>query len=218
MLIWANLVNDELELELRRRIRKTMKGHNIVDGVFEADLVAAVKPVVTDWKSEKENSKLEWVKPSMRSRDWVAKTAFGEYFIAVDADTAGGAAYLWLPQQPEDSDYFADFPNVATAMKAAEVCYRRKSIEPFFTGCKDKDGNYLFLGDKVLDRNAGPHTKEEYWNPEYEIIWQAPTFTLKHIGGGKDGGSHDFILRCGGGNGNLERIECGPFHDLFKDI
>ena len=75
------------------------------------------------------------------------------------------------------------------------------------TGCKDKDGNELFLGDKVRYRNDGPRTKPGYWNPEYEIVFDAPMFSLKHIGGGKDGQNHLFILRSGGLNGSLELIE-----------
>lgn len=80
------------------------------------------------------------------------------------------------------------------------------------TGCKDKDGNALYLGDRVRYRLEGSHTKREYWNPEYEIIWDAPSFTLKHVGGGKDGGSHAFILKHGGFNGDLTLISRGPHH------
>ena len=80
---------------------------------------------------------------------------------------------------------------------------------PVCTGCKDKDGNLLFLGDRVRYLLAGKHTKEEYWNPEYEIVWEAPTFTLKHIGGGKDGGSHDWILRTGFVNKSLVLLSRG---------
>lgn len=74
------------------------------------------------------------------------------------------------------------------------------------TGCFDRNGVELFLGDKVRYIHEGPHTRKEYWNPEYEVIWAPPSFTLKHIGGGKDGGSHAFILRCGGANGYLVKI------------
>lgn len=80
------------------------------------------------------------------------------------------------------------------------------------TGCKDKDGNALYLGDRIRYRLEGSHTKREYWNPEYEIIWDAPSFTLKHVGGGKDGGSHAFILKHGGFNGDLTLISRGPHH------
>ena len=75
------------------------------------------------------------------------------------------------------------------------------------TGCKDRNGHMVCLGDHVRYRLEGAHTKPEYWNPEYEVIFIAPSFTLKHIGGGKDGGNHDFKLRCGGGNGDLEIIK-----------
>lgn len=82
-------------------------------------------------------------------------------------------------------------------------------LTPIYTGVKDKDGNKLYLGDSVRYLNEGPHTKREYWNPEYEIVWDAPEFTLKHVGGGKDGGSHSFILKHGGGNGCLELVSRG---------
>lgn len=74
------------------------------------------------------------------------------------------------------------------------------------SGCFDKDGNELFVGDRVRHNFSGPHTKEEYWNPEYEIVFDPPSFTLKHIGGGKDGGQHLFILKYGRVNGDLELI------------
>jgi len=80
------------------------------------------------------------------------------------------------------------------------------------TGCRDRNGEPIYLGDKVRYNLEGSHTKQEYWNPEYEVIFVPPSFTLKHVGGGKDGGSHDFKLRCGGGNGDLEIIERGPYH------
>lgn len=85
------------------------------------------------------------------------------------------------------------------------------------TGCKDRNGEQIYLGDKVRYRLEGTHTKPEYWNPEYEVIFVPPAFTLKHIGGGKDGGSHDFKLRHGGGNGDLEIIERGPYHAALAE-
>lgn len=74
-------------------------------------------------------------------------------------------------------------------------------------GLRDSNGNELRCGDTVRYRLEGSHTKEEYWNPEYRIIYDAPSFTLEHIGGGKDGGSRDFKLKHGGGNGDLELIK-----------
>lgn len=80
------------------------------------------------------------------------------------------------------------------------------------TGVKDKDGEPLYLGDRVRYCIESRHTEEAYWNPEYEIVWKAPSFTLKHVGGGKDGGSHDFILRCGGSNGDLQLLQRGALY------
>lgn len=82
----------------------------------------------------------------------------------------------------------------------------RKCKTPKCTGCKDRNGKMLFLGDRVVYHLEGPHTKVEYWNPQYEIIWDAPMFALKHIGGGLDGGSHLFKLKSGGINGALELL------------
>jgi hypothetical protein len=98
---------------------------------------------------------------------------------------------------------------VIAALEAAQPAgtVTVKAVYRTSTGVKDKDGNELFLGDKVRYLISGPHTKKDYWNPEYEIVWKAPAFTLKHIGGGKHGDNADFILRCGGGNGALELIE-----------
>lgn len=241
---WANLVNDDLELELRNRIRKTMKGHNIIDGVFEADLVAAVKPVVMEWEQpmsgeecvaimkevadaeiatnkddavqhQYETSKLIWEKVSPHGRDIFAKTPFGDFTISKDSDLAGGRCYLWHPDQLPDADYFADFAYERLARDCAEKLYARLLLQPVFTGIKDKNDNYLFLGDTVRYCMESKSTKEEFHNPEYEIIWDAPGFTLKHIGGGKDGGSHDFILKYR--SDEFERLTRGK-HSLTHSI
>lgn len=79
-----------------------------------------------------------------------------------------------------------------------EIVMKRKLniLTPTFTGIYDKDNHPLFVGDTIRYLLDGPSTKEEYWNPEYEIVFDAPCFTLKHIGGGKDGdGPHTFILK-----------------------
>lgn len=77
---------------------------------------------------------------------------------------------------------------------------------PHDTGVKDKNGEPIFEGDRVRYWLEGSHTRWEYWNPEYVVEWQPPKFGLQHVGGGKDNGAHDFILRAGGGNGKLEII------------
>ncbi len=75
------------------------------------------------------------------------------------------------------------------------------------TGCFDMNHREIFLGDRVIYHLEGSHTKQEYWNPEYEVIWQPPTFELKRVGGGLDCNSHMFILRYGGVNGKLEVMD-----------
>lgn len=73
-------------------------------------------------------------------------------------------------------------------------------------GVRDATGREIRCGDVVRYRLAGKHTKPEYWNPEYEVIYDAPAFTLRHVGGGKCGGSLGFKLRHGGGNRDLRII------------
>lgn len=77
---------------------------------------------------------------------------------------------------------------------------------PISTGVNDKNGTELFLGDIVRNNNESSNTKKEYWYPEYKIVWEPPSFTLEHIGGGLPGDNRAFLLRNGGGNGNLELI------------
>ncbi len=54
------------------------------------------------------------------------------------------------------------------------------------TGVKDRDGREICVGDRLRIHLNGPNTKQEYWNPEYEVVFKAPSFGLKHVGGGKD--------------------------------
>jgi hypothetical protein len=54
------------------------------------------------------------------------------------------------------------------------------------TGVRDRDGRMVCVGDHIRIRLEGAGTRKEYWHPEYEVIFKAPGFTLKHIGGGKD--------------------------------
>lgn len=43
---FADLVNDQLESELRKVIRQILKHHKNVDGVLTADLVSGIKPII----------------------------------------------------------------------------------------------------------------------------------------------------------------------------
>ena len=51
------------------------------------------------------------------------------------------------------------------------------------TGCRDMNGVMIRLGDIVRYNLSSKYTKREYWNPEYEVIFDPPCFTLKHVGG-----------------------------------
>lgn len=83
----------------------------------------------------------------------------------------------------------------ASALKAerdaalAEVARLSTAIaaernQPTRTFIRDRNGREIMLGDLVLHHNAGPNTKREYWNGEYEVRWEAPSFVLRHVGGG----------------------------------
>lgn len=65
------------------------------------------------------------------------------------------------------------------------------------TGLRDKAGREMCVGDRVVDRNESKHTKPEYWNPEFIVDWKAPSFFLRHVGGGKNSDtSCNFHFRC----------------------
>lgn len=74
------------------------------------------------------------------------------------------------------------------------------------TGVRDMHGSPVYEGHVVRYNNSGPHTKPEYWCPEYVVEFAPPCFCLRHVGGGASGGNTAFILRCGGSNGMLEII------------
>lgn len=63
------------------------------------------------------------------------------------------------------------------------------------TGVMDKDGREICVGDRIMiDINSGA-TKREYWHPEYEVVFNPPCFTLKHVGGDKDSDTARFYWR-----------------------
>ncbi len=61
--------------------------------------------------------------------DYTAKVEQGVYTISVDSFQAGGAAYLWLPGQPDDDDYYMHFNNALEAMAGAERHYNMLLLE-----------------------------------------------------------------------------------------
>jgi hypothetical protein len=57
--------------------------------------------------------------------------------------------------------------------------------EGFGLGLFDKTGREILCGDTILHLNESENTKREYWYPIYKIVWDAPCFVARHIGGGK---------------------------------
>lgn len=70
---------------------------------------------------------------------------------------------------------------------AGELAYTR-------TGVSDRDGREILVGDTIRIHLSGKHTKKEYWNPEYRVVFKAPRFTLEHIGGGLDSSTARFYF------------------------
>ena len=71
----------------------------------------------------------------------------------------------------------------------------RESSKSVSSRVFDKNGVELEVGHIVLHHNQSQYTRCEYWDPIYEVVYAAPSFGLKWIGGGKDGGNHLFTLR-----------------------
>ncbi len=57
---------------------------------------------------------------------------------------------------------------------------------PIKTGVRDNKGREICLGDRLRFLNKSHDTPEENWFPEYEVIWNPPSFILRHIGGGSN--------------------------------
>lgn len=63
------------------------------------------------------------------------------------------------------------------------------------TNRKDKKGKTIFAGDIIKLHNKSEHTRREYWFPIFEVVWDGFEFSLKHLGGGKNGDNNMFQLR-----------------------
>ena len=72
----------------------------------------------------------------------------------------------------------------------------RKSVS---SGIFDMNGVEIEVGHIIHHHNQSQHTRCDYWDPVYLVVYNAPSFGLKWIGGGKDGGNHSFTLRCRSG-------------------
>ncbi len=96
-----------------------------------------------------------------------------------------------------DIQLIAAAPDLARALIASEAA--RKLAEERLaksvysrTGVKDQDGREICVGDRILIDLSSPHTKKEYWRPEYEVVFKPPHFALKHVGGDKDSDTAHF--------------------------
>jgi hypothetical protein len=67
---------------------------------------------------------LLWSEITPGGADKVALTAFGDYVISVDEESAGGAHHLWLAGEPADEDPHGEYRNMADAIRAADAHYR----------------------------------------------------------------------------------------------
>ena len=63
------------------------------------------------------------------------------------------------------------------------------------TGVYDRDGRMICVGDRIRIDLKSPHTKTEYWYPEYEVVFKAPQFELRHVGGDKDSDTARWYFR-----------------------
>lgn len=84
------------------------------------------------------------------------------------------------------------------------------------TGIYDKNGRELCVGDRIVILLNGPGTKREYWNPEYEVIWKAPAFGVKYVGGGKNSDTATWYFGLGTKQGSekLETLIAAPQSDV----
>jgi len=59
----------------------------------------------------------------------------------------------------------------------------------------DKNGKLIFEGDIIKQDRIHEYTKEEYWEPEFIIVWELLGFASVHCGGGLPGANLDFTLK-----------------------
>jgi hypothetical protein len=88
----------------------------------------------------------------------------------------------------------------------------------YYTGVKDCKGFNLYMGDTVILLNKGDHVKEECWYPHYEIVWDAPRYKLKHIGGGKDIDYAHWLFSMANCNKQLVLANVGPYRNKDDDL
>lgn len=72
---------------------------------------------------------------------------------------------------------------------------RLRSARTTRTGILDCTGREICSGDRILIDLTSPNTKKEYWQPEYEVVWNAPAFDLHHVGGDKDSDTARWYFR-----------------------
>ena len=114
--------------------------------------------------------------------------------IKRDFDALRDAVRAHAPERAEEAldrfERWVDlFYSLPAALRAAQPA------PPVATGDYDRDGRMVYVGDRIRIRLESEHMKKEYWHPEYEVIFEAPHYTLRHIGGGKDSDTARFYWR-----------------------
>ena len=78
----------------------------------------------------------------------------------------------------------------AFAVEAQQASQANRS-----TGLIAVNGKEIMHGDIVRHNNRSDITKPEYWFPVFSVVWDAPSFELRHIGGGLAPDNPVFLLK-----------------------
>lgn len=93
------------------------------------------------------------------------------------------------------------------AVTRAEAAEAKLAASDYIrTGVMDKDGREICVGDHIRILLNDRYTKQEYWNPEYQVVFKAPHFTLRHIGGGKNSSTAHFYFDVPQKSSEIETI------------
>ena len=84
---------------------------------------------------------------------------------------------------------------IALHAQLADAQAAQAMVAERMTGVYDRDGRMICVGDRIRIDLKSPHTKTEYWYPEYEVVFKAPQFELRHVGGDKDSDTARWYFR-----------------------